>query len=81
MEERRDFGKIKPTIKQAVLWTVAAWKDVSVTTIANCFQHTKILPPEWNTCTDCSDSYSRTNHIAAGEEMTAIPLFSLSFMH
>ena len=45
---------------------------LSLRTIANCFQHTKILPPEWNTCTESSGSSNITNHIAAGEESTAI---------
>eukprot|EP00731_Ephydatia_muelleri_P034134 Em0048g10a len=38
---------LKTNLKQAIIWFVAAWQELSVTTILNCWCKSRVLPGTW----------------------------------
>ena len=42
--EQLTADKLKPDIRQAMMWMRDAWRDVKKETIVNCWNHTRILP-------------------------------------
>jgi hypothetical protein len=53
--ERPDLSKVKPNLRQAVLWTVDAWGAVTPQAIINCWRKVAIMPTAWQETNTAAD--------------------------
>ncbi len=61
-----DLEKIKPDVKQAILWTREAWNvGVEPKTIVNCWRKTGILPAEDFVVVELASEQSSSDNVMA----------------
>ena len=46
IDEQVTGDKLKPDIRQAMMWMRDAWREIKKETIVNCWNHTRILPAD-----------------------------------
>jgi hypothetical protein len=44
----KDFGKVVPNIKQAIMWSYEVWSELDAQIVRNCSRIARILPTTWN---------------------------------
>ena len=71
-ETDKDLAKVMPGVRQAILWSVAAYGELSNQTISNCWRKTGSLPPVWNAWLVNADEREKSRVAEANAELSAL---------
>ena len=71
-ETDKDLAMLMPGIRQAILWSVAAFGELSNQTISNCWRKTDILPPVWNAQLVNADEREKTRVAEANADLSSL---------
>lgn len=71
-ETDKDLAMLMPGVRQAILWSVAAFGELSNQTISNCWRKTDILPPVWNAQLVNADEREKTRVAEANAELSSL---------
>ena len=61
-----------PGVRQAIMWSIAAFSELSNQTISNCWRKTDILPPVWNAELVNADEREKGRMAEANAELSTL---------